>query len=107
MRASPIIPLRQDLIKLNILVLFHVSLEITGYFFTGGKGLVHDMGEDLQPGLSRSTFIDKFGNRINRIQQDTLQSAGNVREEAVINGIVLGTIGRIVSDADGQAGTYG
>ncbi len=92
---SPIIPLGQEIIKNNT----HILLEIGGHFSTCFIGFVNHMDKCFQASRGVS-FLHQFLDQRHRGENDALTSAGDVREEAVFDGIVFGTVGGIVGNAN-------
>ena len=77
----------------------HILFEIVNDLATSLIGFVNDMNECLQSGFSVSFFHQFFG-QFDCGENDPLASSGNMREKAVFNRVVFGTVRRIMGDTD-------
>ena len=84
----------------------HGFLEAVGDFLSGRIDLVQNVDQHVQSrgGLSlRHVVVDLF----DRLQDHSLTIAGHVGKQAVLDGIVLGGVGRIVGHTNLQAHALG
>ena len=81
---SPVIPLGQEIIKNNT----HSLLEIGGHFSTSYIDFVNNVDKCFQAGRG-SGLLHQFLDQGHRGKNDALTSPGDMREEAVFDGIVL------------------
>ena len=85
----------QELVKNDA----HIFFEIISYLATSVIDFVNDMNESLQASLGVGFFHQLF-NQFNRGEDHALAGASKVREKAMFNRVVFGTVGRIMGDTD-------
>ena len=90
-----VVPLRQHGIKDDA----HGSFEVGGDFASGLKNAVDDVDHNLQAFAGVGLF-HQFFDQGHTGKDHALAGAGDVRKEAVLNRVVLGTVGRVVGDAN-------
>ena len=95
---SSVVPLWQEFVKED----GHVVLEISGHFATGLIDAVNLIDRDREA-LAGLGLGDELRDQFTSRKDDALTGAGDMREEPVFNRVVLGAIGRIMSDADFNA----
>ena len=85
---------------------FHVLLESLGTLAAGGVDLVQDVHGHLQAGAGGGLFHQGFDD-LECMEDHALTGASHVREQPVLDGVVLGTVRRVVRHADFQPQALG
>jgi len=90
-----IVPLGQEIIKDDP----HIFHGIGSYLAASLIDFVNDMNESGQAGAGVG-FFHQFFDQFKRCKNHALAGTGDMGEEAVFDGVVLGTIGWVMGDAD-------
>ena len=101
-RNGPIVPLGQAIIKQD----GHVLFEILSDLATRLIDFVKDMNKSFQSGLGMR-FFHQFFDQFDRGENDPLAGAGHMREKAMFNRVVFGTVRRIMGDTNFDADFVG
>ena len=93
-RRGPVVPLRQVLVKDD----GHVVFEARGYLPPSLIDLIDDLYGDVQS-LTRVGLFHKLFDQVNTGEDHTLTSPCDMREQAMLDWVVLGSIWGIVSNS--------
>ena len=77
----------------------HVHFEVFCHFAPGLIDFLDDLHEHLQA-CAGFRFFDEFFDQSDAGENNALTGASYMREQAMFDGVVLGAIGRVVSNAD-------
>ena len=95
MRDGSVVPLRQELVKDDS----HVGFEIIGGLASGFVYLIENMNRGGQALLRSGVGHEPADNR-QAVENHALTGAGDMGKEAMLNGIVLGTVRWIMGHAN-------
>ena len=99
-RDGAVVPLGQEVVEED----FHVLFESLGTLAAGVVDLVENVHGHLQAGAGGGLFHQALDD-LDRVEDHALAGAGHMREQAVLDGVVLGTVRRVVGHADFQPQT--
>ena len=98
MGDSGVIPLRQKCVEYD----GHVLLEVLSHFASRCIDVVQDSYRHRQPLLGVG-LGHELANELASFENDALTGSRDMGEKAMFNGIVFGTVGGIMRDADFDA----